>query len=49
MSGEEFGEYEKVTSTLMHMIKGASDVKTNTAKRSGKMYAMGWRGGMLSI
>ena len=44
MSLDEFVEYQNAISTLMAMVKGANEVKTNAAKRTGKMYAIDWRG-----
>jgi metal-dependent hydrolase (beta-lactamase superfamily II) len=45
MSPEEFAEYQEVTCTLMKMAKTGRIVKGNGPQVSGKMFAIGWRGG----
>jgi len=49
MTINEYQQYEKVTTTLRSMTKGASVVTINSAQKTGRMYAIGWRGGILSI
>jgi len=41
MPQEEYKEYEKLTSTLIKMKKGASLVTCNATQRRGHMYALG--------
>ena len=33
----------------MAMVKDASEIKTNTTKRTRKMYTINWKGGTLLI
>lgn len=49
MTTNQYEEYEMVTTRLVAMAKGASIITTNSAQRTGCMYASGWRGGMFHI
>lgn len=45
MSEDLRNEFGELTKHFIHLKDGASEVKINSAKTHGKMYALGWRCG----
>ena len=45
----EYKECEMIMTILVSMAKGANLIKTNSAQRTGRMYAIGWKRGMFYI